>query len=240
MSPRESDIIEVIRRAGEELTPDIHAMVNGGITRGRARQRRARIGTIIGTLAMVGLGAAVVVSVPLGGLGHAPGDPGVASDGGSASEAASPQDDLLVFTEITHVPTPGVWRVAAADIPAAVGALALASDVSPPLDEPPYEVRDTPTAKVVHFLVNGMLATLDAKRSEPPRGARGGVVVQSGQPVTVFGVTSQSVTVWRAGWSITITSYNAAGHRDSPTIAPSPALTQQQLATVAGSALWFE
>ena len=48
MPTDDTGVTELLRRASDGLTPDVDRLVSGGITRGRSRQRRARIGTAAG------------------------------------------------------------------------------------------------------------------------------------------------------------------------------------------------
>ena len=57
----------LLRRATDDLHPDVDLLVAGGITRGRSRQRRARIGTAVAAVGVFGvIGAAAAVVPRLG------------------------------------------------------------------------------------------------------------------------------------------------------------------------------
>lgn len=64
MPTDESGVTELLRRASDGLTPDVDRLVGGGITRGRARQRRARIGTTVASLAVIGVIGTLAAVVP--------------------------------------------------------------------------------------------------------------------------------------------------------------------------------
>ncbi|WP_165356907.1 hypothetical protein [Nocardioides zhouii] len=90
MSPHDSGVTDLLRRASDDLTPDVDRLVRGGISRGRSRQRRARIGTTVASLAVIGVVGGLAVVVPhLGGADSAR-DPGIGTEGASATEAPSP------------------------------------------------------------------------------------------------------------------------------------------------------
>ena len=64
MSPHDSGVTELLRRASDDLAPDVDRLVSGGITRGRSRQRRARIGTTVASLAVIGVVGVLAAVVP--------------------------------------------------------------------------------------------------------------------------------------------------------------------------------
>lgn len=239
MSTHEPGVTDLLRRASDDLAPDVDRLVRGGITRGRSRHRRARIGTTVATVAVIGVvGGLTAVVAQLGGADSAR-DLAVAGGGGGVVSKSPSESALLVTPPPDSTTGPAAFAMAAAAIPEAVRALGLLTDVSAPLSEEPYGVIDDSDEKVVHFRINGMLTTFSAIRSRPPGGRRGATVFQTDGPMTLLGVTSQSATVWRAGWKIDVVSYNAAARKDSPTLSPSPALSLEQLAAAAGSDVYF-
>lgn len=231
MSSEDNGVVELLRRASDDLSPDVGRLVAGGITRGRSRQRRARIGTAVASVAVIGVVGGLAAVVPLLGSSPQDGDAGLADDGVVASDTSSPTP--------TVTPTMLALTIKAADVPAAVDTLLGTNLAGPPLLEPPYGVRDTADEKVVHFLYRGMLTSVVIERQAPPAGATDGTVTEASGPTTADGVTAQSATVWRYGFMITVMSYNAAEGKESPTLQPDPALTHDQLATIAGSDIWF-
>lgn len=70
----------LLRRATDDLRPDVDQLVAGGITRGRTRQRRARIGTAVAAVAVFGVIGAAAAVVPHGSAPDSARDPGFASD----------------------------------------------------------------------------------------------------------------------------------------------------------------
>ncbi len=64
MPTEDTGVTELLRRGSDGLTPDVDRLVSGGITRGRARQRRARIGTAVASLAVIGVIGTLAAVVP--------------------------------------------------------------------------------------------------------------------------------------------------------------------------------
>ena len=94
MSTHDTGVTELLRRASDGLAPDVDRLVSGGITRGRSRQRRARIGTTVASLAVIGVVGALAAVVPQMDGADSARDPGIATDGTSATEApTTPADD---------------------------------------------------------------------------------------------------------------------------------------------------
>ncbi len=92
MSPSSDGVTELLRRASDDLAPDIDRLVGGGITRGRSRQRRARIGTTVASLAVIGVIGGLAAVVPHIGGADSARDPGIADGGGVvATEVPTPE-----------------------------------------------------------------------------------------------------------------------------------------------------
>jgi hypothetical protein len=79
MSIDDTGVTELLRRASDGLTPDVDRLVSGGIARGRQRRRRARIGTTVASLAVIGVVGGLAVVVPRLGEADSARDPGIAS-----------------------------------------------------------------------------------------------------------------------------------------------------------------
>lgn len=82
----------LLRRATADLRPDIDQLVAGGLARGRTRQRRARIGTAVATVAVFGvIGAGAAVVPHLGSGLDSDRDPVQPATSTSSSPAPSPE-----------------------------------------------------------------------------------------------------------------------------------------------------
>lgn len=92
MTQHDTGVTELLRRASDDLAPDVDRLVRGGITRGRSRQRRARIGTTVASLAVIGVVGALAAVVPQGGPDSTR-DPGIATEGATATKSPSPPPD---------------------------------------------------------------------------------------------------------------------------------------------------
>lgn len=259
MTEHDTGVTELLRRAGEGLTPDVDRLVSGGITRGRSRQRRARIGTTVASLAVIGVVGGLAAVVPrLGGADSAP-DPGFATDGGGAvaSETATPTP--------TPTPTPTETPTLDASLPRDLTAFR-ADEIPAIVDEllgtaravgvrSTDPVLDEPDQKFATFLYDGMNTsvgmndvvepTLADCRSEAA-GIDGacvemsdGTVEQVWGPTLADGVTCQGASAYRFGYVVWATSCNAAEAKDSPTLAEQPPISIGLLEKVVLSDVWF-
>ena len=89
MSQHEPGVTELLRRASDDLAPDIDRLVSGAITRGRSRQRRTRIGTTVASLAVIGVVGGLAAVVPRLVPDAVDGDAVVATDGPSTARRRS-------------------------------------------------------------------------------------------------------------------------------------------------------
>ncbi|TGN63480.1 hypothetical protein EXE59_05590 [Nocardioides eburneiflavus] len=64
MHTDDTGVTGLLRRASDDLTPDVHRLVTGGIARGRSRQRRVRIGSAVASLAVIGVAGTLAAVVP--------------------------------------------------------------------------------------------------------------------------------------------------------------------------------
>lgn len=231
----------LLRRATDDLRPDVDQLVARGISRGRTRRRRARIGTAVAAVAVLGVfGAAAAVVPHLGSAARDGADPGFASE--------SPTPIKLAVPTPVRTPVDAELVVPAADVPATVNQLLGTTLADAPLLEPPYGVKDEPRHKTVHFRYDGMLTSVVIEVWPSPQETCEGSVTcvvredgswQNHWTGTADGVTSQGATVYRHGYSISVLSYNAADGKDSPPLAPVPPLAADQLLQIAGSDVWF-
>jgi hypothetical protein len=254
MPTDDTGVTELLRRASDGLTPDVDRLVSGGIARGRRRRRRARIGTTVASLAVIGVVGGLAVVVPhLGGADSAR-DPGVASDGGGvvASETVSPTP--------TETPTPdaSVPRDLApfrADrIPAIVDEVLATTRAAGVRSADP--VLDEPDQKFAVFLYDGMNTSVGmnsvlepslAGCQEEAAGIDGacvrladGTVEQVWGPTLADGVTCQGASAYRHGYVVWATSCNAVEAKDSPALAAEPPIEIGLLERIVLSDVWFE
>ena len=257
MPHRDSGVTELLHRASDDLTTDVDRLVSGGIARGRTRQRRARIGTTVASLAVIGVVGGLAVVVPrLDGPDSAR-DLGIATDGASASETPTPETPTAE-TPTPVVPSPTEAAVplagfAAAEMPAMVVDIIGTKWGGRP--EPTVSVADHPDLKRVEFTYDGMLTTLGIEQREAPTSdacARmahdiDGVCVLDPPsepmirwgPTLADGVTCQGVNVFRGGWEVYATSCNAAVAKDATPLADAPPIDLPELVEVALSDVWF-
>jgi hypothetical protein len=231
----------LLRRATEDLRPHVDQLVAGGITRGRAHRRRARIGTAVAAFTVFGvIGAAAAVVPQLGSSTARTADSGFASD--------SPTIHTLEVPPPVRTPVDAELVVPAADIPATVDRILGTTLAGVPLLEAPYGVKDEPRHKIVHFRYDGMLTSVVIEVLPSPQEACEGSVTcveredgswQNHWAGTADGVTSHGATIYRHGYSISVLSYNAAEGKESPALAALPPLSGDQLLQVADSDVWF-
>ena len=243
MPHRDSGVTELLHRASDDLTPDVDRLVSGGIARGRTRQRRARIGTTVASLAVIGVVGALAAVVPHLGEADSARDPGIATEGPSATDSPTPQPPATS--------TPTRLTVPADEVPATVErVLALSGRTTEPLVH-----VDDDEEKYVQFLVDGMVTDVGMQSSETgststcQEDARrlggsceeeaGGGLMLSWGPTLADGVTCQGVNLDRYGFDVWATSCNAAEGKDSPPLAPLPPLSLDDLRVIARTHVWF-
>lgn len=235
MTLPDSGVDLLLRRATDDLRPDVDRLVAAGITRGRTRQRRVRIGTAVAAVAVfgvIGAGAAVVPQL------------------GPGPDSAS--DPIQPATSTTPTPTaaattlaPATLSVVAADIPEIVDTI-LATDLAAAGD--PDETGGDERSRTSSFLYAGMLTTVTIEKGSSTIAqcsevacvelSDGSTFLEWG-PTVGDGVTAQGVTWWRRGYQVSAISYNAAEGKESPPLASEPPLSLLQLRVLAGTDVWF-
>lgn len=234
MTLPDSGVDLLLRRATDDLRPDIDQLVAAGLTRGRTRQRRARIGTAVATLAVfgvIGVGASIL---PLG------------------STPDSARDPVQPATSSTATPTPaptsGPLAVAAADIPTTVDEILGTSRAGTLLPSSLFPVNDTESTKTANFLYDGMLTTVIIDRypdavipcnDEPCPPATDGSVLMELGPTASGESEERGVLVWRQGFGITVNSYSSDENIGSAALADAPPLSKEQVLAIASSEVWF-
>lgn len=251
MPPDDTGVTELLRRASDDLTPDVDRLVNGGIARGRSRRRRARIGTTIASLAVIGVVGGLAVVVPRAGVDSAR-DPGLAADGPVATATQTPSD------EPTDTATGDPTRLR--DIPAAQVPTVALSLLQPPtsvaVGEPDVHLG-APDHRIVTVRLDGMVTQFGmlepgsgswASSCESDARSMGGscreiedgVLLLTWGPTQADGVTCQGASVERSRHEVYATACNAAERRDSPPLADEPPLSVVQLVQIVTDDYWFE
>lgn len=251
MTAHDTGVTELLRQASDGLVPDVDRLVSGGISRGRSRRRRARIGTTVASLAVIGVVGGLAAVVPhLGGADSA-------REPGAATEVPSPTPTGASTPSPTPGPTeappdvPVTLAIPAADVPAtAEQLLGLRGRLSQPTVH--LDARDE---KIVKFLVDGMVTQVGL--TSDPNGTRarceqdarglggtcegvenGGWLVTWG-PTLADGTTCTGVDLQRYGYDVYATSCNAGGFKDAAPLADLPPLDAEQLRTLVSSPVWF-
>lgn len=264
MSPHDSGVTELLHRASDDLTPDVERLVSGGIARGRSRQRRARIGTTVASLAVIGVVGGLAAVVPqLVGPDSAR-DPGIATDGGAVVASETP----------TQTPDPD--RPPAAD------------ELRPlvPTNQMARTIQDLTGATEVHEVfvddsgkdlprlfygrVRSALVTFHIRWYNNPL-----VVEDGGPPLAPSHICEPSVEVdcttlpdgarllreetfpgggagvpgtflqrsltlaTADGWQIDVIAFNSTGEKEGQVVADEPVLTMAQMEALATSTAWY-
>ena len=265
--PRDTGVTDLLRRASDDLTVDVDRLVSGGISRGRSRRRRARIGTTVASLAVIGVVGGLAVVVPqVGGADSAP-DPGIATDGGGVVATETP----------TPTPTPDPDRPPPADelrslVPAdemarTIQTLTGATEVHEVfVDE---SGKDRP--RLFYGRVDSGLITVHIRWYNNP------LVVEDGGPplapsfVCDPGVEDDCTTLpdgsrllreetfsgggtgvpdsflqrsltlaTHDGWQIDVIAFNSTGEKEGVVVSPEPVLTMAEMEALATSTAWYE
>ncbi len=249
MSTHDSGVTELLRRASDDLAPDVDRLVSGGIARGRSRQRRARIGATVASLAVVGVVGGLAAVVPRLGSPDSARDPGIATDGGGAVATDAPDPDR---------PAPATTERALAEFRALQVHAIVNGIIGTELGAEPRPtdtVVDDPDEKVAYFPYDGMETAVGLGFNQLPTVARcnemnarlggscaelpDGTVQLTWGPTLADGVTCQGVSAYRYGYVVWANSCNAATGKDSPPLAPRPPLSLEQLTAIATSDVWF-
>ena len=234
----------LLHEATTGLEPDVDRLVAGGVARGRTLRRRRRVGTALAAAAVVGvLGAAASLVPTLGDRGQQEAPVATDPTGSTGSPSPGPEDDPLEVA------------VSAEDVPGAVEELLGRQGAGPLRRDPPYGAVSRPRELIAHFSWQETLASLVIEpfsgkgRSACESAASGPtyrcVSDSAGDPLLLWGpttgdgVAAQGATVWRAGFQVSVLSYNAAEGKGSPTLFAEPPLTMDDLTLLAASDRWF-
>jgi hypothetical protein len=257
MTQHDTGVTELLRRASDDLAPDVDRLVRGGITRGRSRQRRARIGTTVASLAVIGVVGALAAVVPQGGPDSARGrdlatEP-TATEAPTETPTGTPTETPTESaTEPPPTSLPVELAVSAVEVPATVERLL---GLEGRISQPSVQV-DEPDEVFVQLLVDGMVLSVGLELATDVTRARceseaarldgtceavdnGGWLLTWG-PTLGDGVTCTGVSLVRYGFDTFATSCNAAVGKESTPLAPAPPLDATQLRTLVSTNQWFE
>lgn len=260
MSSQDNGVVALLRRASEDLAPDVEHLVAGGISRGRSRQRRARIGTAVASVAVIGVVGGLAIVVPQ--LGASPDSAREAGFADGGAKAAAEKERTLrkklrkAEQALRDQPAPitATLAVGATDFPTTVASLAPGHEIGAPVTEFPYPLVDDEQERVAHFLTDGTLTTVgitpssaaiewECHSGEPSATCTqlaDGAWQQVWGPTTADQVTAQGVVVWRHGFTVSLLSYNAVEGKDVVPLLAEPALSLDELAVIAESEVWFK
>ncbi|GAA1913971.1 hypothetical protein [Nocardioides hwasunensis] len=239
-------VTDLLRRASDDLAPDIDRLVRGGVSRGRSRQRRTRIGTTVASAAVFGVIGTLAVVVPR-------------ADGPDSVREADIAREPSTAGSVVEAPPPAATERALADFgPAAIagmvdGILGTGLAAPPrPTDTVvggseeriayfPYDGMETAVSLQLNQLVTvGRCEEINAHLGGSCAALPDGTVQLTWGPTLADGVTCQGVSAYRHGYVVSATSCNAATGKDSPPLAPQPPLATDQLTAVATSEVWFD
>lgn len=250
MTDHDPGVTQLLRRATDDLQPDTDRLVAGGVARGRTLRRRRQVGTALASAAVVAIVGAGAASVPLLSGNEAGSQLATAP---STSPPTATSTPTTTPTPSTTSPPPEARRLAvpADEIPGVVANLAPGHKVGAALTEPPYGLANKVDERVVHFRIDGMLASVVITRASQSLAydctdenvechtLDDGTVVQLPAPSTADGVTMRGALAIGERWMVDVMSYNAADGKDAQPVQPEPALTEDELVTIATSNVWF-
>jgi hypothetical protein len=262
MPANDTGVTELLRRASDDLAPDIDRLVSGGISRGRTRQRRARIGTTVACLAMIGVIGATAAVVPRPDGPDSARDLGVATDGPSATEAPTPIPDPDRAPPADELrPLVPVDRMAQT-----IQELTGASEVHEVfVDESgkdlPRLFYGTVRSGFVSFRIrwfNNPLVVEDGGQPLAPshicepgvepdcttladgsRLLREDVRPSGGTGVPADFLERSLTLATHDGWQIDVIAFNSTGEKEGVVVADEPVLTMAQMEALATSPQWY-
>ncbi len=250
----EQEMADLLDRATRDLTPNVDALVVGGLRRGQVRLRRRRATAALATVAAV-LTVMVAGSQLLG--------PGGA--GGRAVDPAGPSAPMVSPSPTLGSPAPtgpapttrARLAVTTAQVPATFASL------EPGRVSAPSAKSGPDRAPVVDFTWNGFGVRVGitpddyvSGRPVPDPSDRcaqqaGGDVCRGGPDGTVTSTSSstsppadggtavRSVWVFRPdGWDVLVVAYNGPA-KQGPVTADQPPFTLAELGRIAASDVWF-
>ncbi len=264
MSSHDPGVRNLLRHASDDLAPDVDRLVSGGITRGRYRQRRARIGTAVASLAVVGVVGGLAAVVPHGGGADSAPDPGIATDGGGVvapDQPTTPDPDVAPPADQLRPLVPAGQM--AAEIRTVTGASEVRrAEVDTSGKDLPRLYYATVDGAQVSFRIrwyNNPLVVEDGGEPlapsflcEPgeeldcatlPDGSR--LLREESRPGGGAGVADtfreRSLTLATSdGWQIDVIARNTTDEKQGTVVADEPVLTMDQMEALATSTEWYE
>lgn len=254
----ERDLTALLERATGDLVPEVDRLVADGTARGRTRLRRRRVGSALAV-------AAAVVVLTIGTSLLMSGD-----GGKPRTEPDFADDTQSVETKTVELPRPQPKEpdrpttVSAREAPTIIGTFLPPGPISEPLENADFPLVDTADERLVHFRYDGTLTTFSIARADSLATCREFANAEQAneslpQPVCsvadgleVLTSTQDSpvrtigVTVWNHGYAISLQSYNVArsknpdGSEDVPPVMDAPAISVDDLITIASSEVWFK
>lgn len=250
----------LLRQAAQDLLlPDVDRLVAGGVTRGRTRRRRARVGTTLASVALVGA-AALVVPPLLGGDPQTARDPRPVRPATSVPALSGDPNVAPTAEQLRPLVAPEAMR-------ARLGEATAASAVE---EVPQVDDGSGDLARLYYLTVEGAQVSFWIRWYNPP------VVVQDGgqplAPAFVCEPTNEddcttlpdgsrllreesspsggvgvpetflqrSLTLATAdGWQISVIARNSSGEKDGVVVAPEPVLTMAEMQALATSTAWY-
>lgn len=263
MTAHDPGVTELLRQASDGLTPDIDRLVSGGISRGRSRQRRARIGTAVASLAVIGVVGGLAAVVPhLDGADSRGPDRGIATDGGAVAATETPTGDPdrpPPADELRSLVTPEQMRRTIQDMTGATDVAQVDVDVSGK-DRPRLYYATVDGARVSFHIrwYNNPLVVEDGGKPLAPsflcepsvesdcttlpdgsRLLREEVREQGGGGVPPTFRERSLAYATADGWQISVIALNSSGEKEGQVVTAEPALTMAQMETLALTDAWY-
>ncbi|WP_107767544.1 hypothetical protein [Nocardioides terrigena] len=248
----------LLRQAAQDLAlPDVDRLVAGGVTRGRTRRRRARIGTTFASVAVVGA-AALVVPQLLGGDPQTARDPRPIQPATSGPTAGSP--DVAPPADVLRplVP-PNEMAQTIRDVTGASDVHEVFVDESGK-DLPrlfygsvrsgfisfrirwynnPLVVEDGGQPLAPSHICEPAVEPDCTTRSDGSRLLREDVRQSGGAGVPPTFLERSLTLATDDGWQIDVIAYNCTGEKEGVVVAPEPVLTMAEMEALATSDAWY-
>lgn len=250
----------LLRRTADDLVlPDVDRLVAGGVSRGRTRRRRARIGTAVASVAVIGVvGAAAAVVPRLGGEVDSARDPRPPQPATSGPTAGSP--DVAPPADVLRPLVPPN------EMAQTIRDMTGASDVHEVfVDESgkdlPRLFYGSVRSGFVSFRIrwyNNPLVVADGGQplapshicetavepdcttlSDGSRLLREDVRQSGGTGVPPTFLERSLTLATDDGWQIDVIAYNSTGEKEGVVVAPEPVLTMAEMEALATSDAWY-